>query len=443
MIDKICWILLLNLIFYFKTIYFSYVSDDVQSSNRPKEKNKFWQAFWVFEGKLKSTPQADHALTMVLHALVCVGIYLGLGKNDISFLAALLFAFNPINNQGAVWISGRGYVLSTLGMVWTLAIPVLGPLFLVGATYSNAGFIFPIVLAGSPHPELLLFMPVAWWFNGRRFKRNVILKINMEMYTEDKKVHPKKLILATKTFGFYLIHSIIPIKTSFYHSLLESIAGSKVKNAYSFCRFFWLGAVGLAVMLWYICTHRWDMISFGILWWCVGIAPFINLMRMQQELGERYAYLPNVGLMVILATFIHSYSIVVGAWLAVYATKTWFYINGYKDDYWLVEHARINCPDSWFAWHIAGMKRWEVGSRHEAMCMWTMAKILSPKEFKVLYNLSTALCAHGNIAEAVQFLKMAEDNIPPGQEKMATDLITGSRKNIETKGKEGALTILI
>ena len=125
----------------------------------------------VLEGHLKSSMQADHAITTVLHALVCVFIYTGFGASQVSFLAAILFAFNPINNQGSVWISGRGYVFSALGMTMAMSIPVIGPAFLVLATYSNAGFLAPIALIGSNHAWMLLFMPIVWGFHYKRFKK--------------------------------------------------------------------------------------------------------------------------------------------------------------------------------------------------------------------------------------------------------------------------------
>ena len=41
-------------------------------------------------------------------------IYLALGKNNLSFLTAILFSINPVNIQGSVWISGRNYVISSI-----------------------------------------------------------------------------------------------------------------------------------------------------------------------------------------------------------------------------------------------------------------------------------------------------------------------------------------
>ena len=77
--EKISIILLLNILFYAKTIKYSYVSDDILSSQRPKEKNWWKQAYLVLEGHLKVTPEVDHAITIAFHSFVCVGLYLGFG----------------------------------------------------------------------------------------------------------------------------------------------------------------------------------------------------------------------------------------------------------------------------------------------------------------------------------------------------------------------------
>ena len=428
-------IFLANIIFYAKTIKYDYVSDDILSAQRPKEKGWIhW--FWVFEGKLKSTPRIDHAITTILHASVCLGIYLGFGANDISFIAALLFSFNPINNQGSVWISGRGYVLSALGMVWALVLPMeMGGLMLLGATYSNAGFLMPVVLLGSNQPYLFIFAPLVWMFHLKRFKSNVKGKMDVELLPEDKEFGWHKIVLAIKTFGIYLSHAIIPFKTTFYHSYLESIAGSKRKNAYSFCKFFWFGLFSICAMIFYVCTHKWDMVCFGLLWWCVGIAPFCNLYRMQQELGERYAYLPNVGLMFCLAVFVHTSPYLVSIFIAFYASKMWFFMGAYENDFWMVEYSRMHQPKSWFAWHVSAMKRWEKQSYTEAVIFWVIARSISPNEFKILNNLAGALLALNNRKEALELIVEAEKNIPRGQEKVCGEILKGL--------KEGKIQIIM
>lgn len=436
MFEKICIILLVNILFYLKTLGYKYCSDDIPSANR-KETHPKWK-YWLFvlEGHLKSNPQTDHAITMILHALVCAFIYVGFGANQASFLAAILFSFNPINNQGSVWISGRGYVLSALGMTAAMAMPLLAPAWLMLACYSNAGFLAPLVFLGSEYAWFMLIVPFIWFFYWRRFRANVEEKIRQEMYTEDKKIHIRKLVLFIKTASFYFIHSIIPLKTTFYHSYMQSMAGAGKEKAYSLKdRFFWLGVVIFGGIFWYWFTQPWDMVSFGLLWWVVTLAPFCNLFRCHQEISERYCYLPNVGLMVALATILLASPLWSIIFVTMYATKMWFWQDSFQDDYFLVEASCVASPDSWFAWHVRAMKRWDQQSYQEAVILWTMARLISPKEFKILFNIATALKLGRHDKEALSFMEQAERNIPGGQEEMAKKLIEDWRK--------GTLTVLL
>jgi hypothetical protein len=435
MIEHIAIILLLNLLFFYKTLRFAYCSDDLSASQRPKHENKLIHWLSVIEGRAMSRPDIDHLITTVLHGFVCMFIYLAFGASNISFFAALLFMVNPANNQGSVWISGRSYLLSTLGITGAMAIPWLSPLFLLGATYYNAGFASALLVLGSATPIIAALVPLCWMFHMKRFKENVIRKAKMEMFDEDKKIHPKKLILFTKTFGFYLWHAILPTKNTFYHEFLQSLAGSLGHRGYTFCRWFWFGLASMAGIAWYLFTHEWSMISFGLVWWCFGIAPFLNMFRIHQEIAERYMYLPNVGLMIVLASILVGNPIFLAVFLTMYATKMWFYMNAYKDDYYLVEISCMNNPNAWFSWHVRAMKRWDMGSRHEAIVLWTVAKQISPREFKLLFNLHTALRMSKNEKEGLMLLDMAERNIPKGQEKMAGELIENARK--------GNVTILL
>ena len=426
MIERVAFILLVNILFFAKTITYKYCSDDIPSSRRPHSKPAWKHWLYVLEGREKSTMQADHALTMAIHALVCAGIYLGFGANDVSFLAALLFSFNPANNQGSVWISGRSYALPALGMTMAMTFPQIAVLPLLGATYFNAGFATLVVLMASSIPKVWMAFCLffCWAFHWKRFKLNVGRKIKKEAFTADRKIHWRKLVLFTKTFGFYTSHALLPIKTAFYHSFLQSAAGCMNKRAMTMKdRFFWLG-VGFALLFgWLIYDNMGTLLSFGLLWWMVCLFPFLNLFRIHQEIGERYMYLPNVGLMVALASLINGHPAITAMFITAYATKLWFYMDAYTDDYYLVEYARLHSPDAWFPWHVAGMKRWDTQSYKEAVILWTMARMISPREYKVNFNLATALKMSNHPEEADRFMAIAEANIPGGQEVEAGKLI--------------------
>ena len=74
------------------------------------------------------------------------------------------------------------------------------------------------------------------------------------------------------------------------------------------------------------------------------------------------------------------------------------------------------------------MKRWDTQSFREAIILWTMARMISPKEFKVNLNLATALKLLKHEKESLEFLKVAEDNIPRGMEEVSTQLLNDWKK---------------
>jgi hypothetical protein len=131
-------------------------------------------------------------------------------------------------------------------------------------------------------------------------------KQTTETFTEDKIIHPKKLILFTKTFGFYLIFALIPFRLTFYHNFLQSAAGSMKHKCYTFDRYFWIGFTGIAGWIWYVSTHGWNSLAWALFAFFIAIAPFCNLYRSTQEIAERFVALPNVFLMYALAQILCS-----------------------------------------------------------------------------------------------------------------------------------------
>jgi hypothetical protein len=95
--------------------------------------------------------------------------------------------------------------------------------------------------------------------------------------------------------------------------------------------------------------------------------------------------------MFVLAAVLVHHPVIAAAWVAMYATKMWFYMDAFQDDYYLIEQACLNSPDSWYAWHVRAMKRWESRSYQEAIILWTMAQMISPNEMKLHINIATAL----------------------------------------------------
>jgi hypothetical protein len=321
-------------------------------------------------------------------------------------------------------------ILTAIYSVW------LAPVALFFASWFTVGFLAPLCLIGSTKWWLLGVMVVIWAIHAHKFITAVKNKAGSESFTEDKlSFHPKKFVLAIKTFGFYTTLCLIPFRITFYHNFLQSCSGSMKHKAYSLCRYFWIGVMALAGMTLCWIYVPWNTLSWALLAWCITIAPFCNFKRANQEIAERFAALPNVFLMFALAHLIAPFPMIVAIFLTFYATRTYYTINLYKDEYFITEMAVMEDPHAWWAWHCRAMKRWDTESYKEALILWVMAKMISPKEFKILMNIATCLRLLKNNQEADQFLKLAEENIVPGQEKEAKEFIK--------QHKAGKLPILL
>lgn len=123
--------------------------------------------------------------------------------------------------------------------------------------------------------------------------------------------------------------------------------------------------------------------------------------------------------------------ILITAFFIFYATRTFYTLIMYRDEYYITELAVLEDPHAWWAWHCRGMKRWDTQSYKEALILWVMAKLISPKEFKVLMNIAACLRCLNNNKEADAYLKLAEENIVEGQEKEAKHLIEQHKKGKE------------
>ena len=466
MLNSIGWIVVVNLILYFRRLRHRFVSDDFSAWKNPPVPKGPWHKLWLqASGQMKiyaksvqfvrangkwfmavsRKEEMEHFFAIFLHICICVSIYFAFGSSWVSFVAAMLYSVNPVNNQGTIWPSGRGYVYPILFLLLAIAMqnvnlvkplawhevsPVsigLAGVFLWAGAWYTAGFLSSLTLIGSKAWYLLGFMPIVWFIHSRKFQKAVLNKHNTECFTEDKIIHPKKLILAIKSFGFYFILCLFPWRITFYHNFLQSSAGSMKHKNYTLCRFFWAGLFVLSGMVYYG-LHQWDTFIWSLLAFLIGIIPFCNLWRANQEIAERFAALPNVFLMYALAQVIAPYPHAFTAILAFYATRTMWTLKMYQDEFYISEIAICEDEHAWWAWHCNAMKRWEHQSYREALILWVRACMLSPNEFKLLINIATCLKMVKNDAEAEIYLKRAEANIVPGQEKTAMEYIEAHRK---------------
>ena len=423
----LCWkitiIICVNMFLYARTLRLGYVSDDLPAEQRRRDK-KVGKDEAVWQASPSGKPMLDHGISIAVHSLACVFIYTGLGMNNISFMCALLFAANPVNNQGSIWISGRHYAWCALFLMMAMTAPFTSGVFaMLAATVHPTAFFAPVGFIGSPHWYLVLALPIVWLVVHKKLKREVGVRRGGEAVEFDKKWHWHKLVIATKIYGYYFALCIVPFRLTWYHSFMQSGAGAgndlMKKRSLRLDWTFWLG-IGLILYLIYSAIWNWTPVSWGIFWYSVCIAPYLCLFRMQQEIAERYCYVANIGVMFAVANIVNP--ILFAFLFGAYVTRLLTFISAYTDDYWLIEKSVVEDPGAWYAWHVRAHKRWQQQSYREALNCWVMAKMLSPDEFKILYNIAVVLKMLQKHAEAEDYMKMAKNNVIKGQEQAANHL---------------------
>lgn len=422
-LTKIATIILINLVLFFKTLRYGYVGDDVERSHRqePKFKNKL-HGYWIqFIGLRHTNPMHSHVMTLFTHILCCLSIYLVLGRNNISFVAALLFSINPANIQGSVWISGRNYVTSAILSLWMIAFPALSWAFYLGTSYFavNAWFA-PLAFLGTKYWYMVGIIPIIWvlsptnraTIHRKLWETGSLKTTNKEM----RAIKLSKLIPFIKTYMYYFAISVIPFHIAIEHNFLRGFGTNKTDNerGYKIDRYFWMGLTLISCVA-FICIKGlftgWTPLSWGLFWFSINIAMWCNFVTYQQQVSERYIYLANIGMMLALASLIAHSPILITAFLIGYAVRMFYVMEMYTNDYWAVEYSVAEIKKMHYMWLMRGVKKFMMKDYPGALFDFHESYLHKPYDLKSLYNLAVVHFILGSPEQSKKFLQLARTNI--------------------------------
>ncbi len=303
MILNILIIIAVSLIFYWRTLNYGYVSDDVLIKNASKPTGKFWVDLWLeIKGQCYFNPKHEHAISMVIHTINSVLVYLAFGADKISFWAAILWCINPANNQCAIWLSGKPYAISVMICLLGVWCKAFAPLYFYIFHWGINGIMFPLVFVNM-HPHWLVLMFPLYFVVRRKIIRDIkIGKVDLATKRMTS-ITPEKFVLAVKTFSYYFTVALFPVKLGMYHKF-GYVYGLTKEDSASVAKLdahFWSGLI-LMLLFGYMMFTNWDNgIGMGLWWWCVFLSMWCNLIVIQQFIAERYLYAANVGLMYALS----------------------------------------------------------------------------------------------------------------------------------------------
>jgi tetratricopeptide (TPR) repeat protein len=388
-----------------------------------------------------------HFTNVVLHTIAVVLLFLVLkqmtGATWRSAFVAALFAIHPLRVESVVWISERKDVLSAVFFMLTLGAYVRYARLPTVGRYLTMSVLFALGLMSKPMlvtlPFLLILLdywPLRRFAGGLSLKRLILEKIPLLILSTAAGVATllvqrsslaivEKLPLAAR-IGNGLVSCVIYTKQMIWPARLAVFyphPGDRLP----------VWEIGLATVLLGVVSaggialrHKRPYLVTGWFWYLIMLLPVIGLVQVgSQAHADRYTYLPQIGLYVLLAWGITdalasrlaperirraglrrrilaataSAAIMALAWCAHVQASYWR--NG--ESLW--RHALAVTSDNFMAHDGLGQCLSIRGHLDEAIDHFKMALKIAPGYREIEANLMLALAKKGRTDEAITLLQ--------------------------------------
>lgn len=411
---------------YWPTLFYGLVVDDIERYEYAKagfiEKGHPLKTIlnYLYGGGTVTNTIVDHGLTILMTATTGILIYQVFGGDGVSLMAAVFYILNPINNQTTIWLNGRRYavnVIIVLAMMkftpWGFLLYPFTALFQINAIFS------PLLALNTPFWWIVFFMPVFLVLGFRKIKDWFEARGSKEPKTELVAVHPRKIFLLVKTIGFYGVKMVVPGTCQFYYPFLNGLGMTDEGNsrAYTVDRHFVAGTAILALLGGIVAAV--PQFAGYVLFIFASLAQWGNIVTYTQAAADRYASLPNVFVMVILAFFIGILEPFSAEIFVAFAVYYWCGLRQVMRQYKDLEHFYDYNIYHWPAGVSArGFKAVaQMGNKDYLCAMDTVLQGLryEPKDANLLFK--AAMCAYrlGDYQMAKKYLDDSMKNVYHGQ----------------------------
>jgi len=377
-----------------------------------------------------------------------------------SAFVAAVFALHPLNVESVAWVAERKNVLSNFFLLLTIWAYIH---YAAKPTVKRYGLVFLLFALGLMSKSMLVTLPFVLllldYWPLERFKlgqRERELKIAQKDKYFNGEKNISKLVL--EKFPLLILSALCSIMTLIlFKKAGESVAQDPVSilailtNAmFSYFEYLWkmLWPQGLAILyahpgntlavwkgvlcgiaLLVITTISIKLIRkapyfvVGWFWYLGTLIPVIGFITLGHHLiADRYAYLPLIGIFVIIAWGVpellkewHYRKNVLkasaGILILTLMLITWVQVSHWKSSITVFKHA-IKVTDKKYpgfavAHNNLGIALVAEGKNEEAISHYKMAIKLKPDYAKAYSNLGNALSAERKIEEAISHYKMA------------------------------------
>jgi Flp pilus assembly protein TadD len=399
-----------------------------------------------------------HLVNVALHVAVVCAVFLLTKRmfqnRDLALVAAALFAIHPVHSEAVAWIAASPDLELSLFYLLTfrffLAVARPGGRFSYLAQLAMVGSFVLTIFSKEPAVTLPVLAAVYEHFyrpdrrqtrptqKVRRYAVLWLLTVAYLLY--------RVCVLGALSSGFSAQH------LTWYQTLLSAITllGQYLGKLLwpvdlrVFCPFHppsslfdprVVGglialAVGNALFL-YLWRHG-RLLSFGLLWLLVPLAPVLNARWMPiAAFEERYLYLPSAGLCWILGwgflrlragasahgvkwsrTLATAFGILVGlCWFRIVTRN-----RDWRDNITLYTNTLAACADAYYTRSDLGSTYWEMGNVESAEREWWKALEVAPQDTMTLSKLGLAYLKKQHYSEAIEFFKKALEAYPANAE---------------------------
>jgi len=386
-----------------------------------------WQLFG-------QNPAGHHYVNVLLHALNAVLLFWVLwratGSTARSWTVAALFALHPINVESVAWVAERKSVLSMLFLLlalcaygWYVRRPSTGRYAAVAALFASGLMAKPMVIT---FPFLLLLWDYWPLQRAQNFATLALEKVPLVALSAASAVVTMKAQRAGNAVGSMVEYPIAMrlenavISYARYLGKAAWPSGLSPQYPYPEGALRW-EAVGAFVLLLAItvvvCTagKQRRYLTVGWLWFLGTLVPMIGLVQVgSQAMADRYAYLPFIGLFIVICWGIADLAggkiaLATASCLALAALSaaTYRQINYWSNNVNLWSHAVAVTQGSFIAEDNLGGALLTEGREEEAMAHFRAAAALDAADPMSRLNLAAYAQRQGHPQEAVdQYAKV-------------------------------------
>lgn len=414
-----------------------FVSDDIEGlqnwDGKVKQPNYGFINKWILLKLFGKRSDTNHFFSILVHNANVILLFLFLqsfSNPTVALYASILFAVHPIGTQAVAWISGRGYPIGlffTLFLLNTATIYAPQVLNLASAvsvgSYVGFGVLVSVLYYLSVNAQfacLATFLILA--FMGQYLLSAVGLAlsllcgmgiirevINLRKGTFKEQnlgnstyLKPQKVIVALKSLAYYTYLCLFPKRLGLYHTFFYHYSEKTEQED----RWFWMGLVlalgALGGAIWGS-----NIVRLGILWYIAYLVIFLNWITIHQFVSERYVYIPNIGLCILLAIILQNYPILLAILATAYMVRTWVNLPSYKDEVMFYQSNIWNFPNSEVAFANLGVVYMRCQLVGSALEMWQISANINPDYDVAHYNIHSILKSRGDLLNAKTSLEKA------------------------------------